>query len=73
MTKAGYEIGRDDFGLTKREREVFEALKTGAQFNTIASELGVTKQRVDSIVKSLVRKGRVLRLENGGCAVVVKR
>lgn len=68
-TKAGYAISRDEQGLTGRERQVLEAMATGAQFIEIADKIGVSKQRVTAVVGSLIRKGYVLRTNGGGFAV----
>jgi DNA-binding NarL/FixJ family response regulator len=56
----GYVQDRDGEGLTKREREVRDLLKQGLDQPRIAERLGVTKQRVSAVVKSLDEK-RVIR------------
>lgn len=65
MTVAGYEIGRDERGLTRREHEVLAGMKAQKSFAQIGAELGITKQRVGQIAKSLVRKGFLVYGENG--------
>ena len=61
-TKPGYQIGRDSHGLTERERQVLVKIVEGLQGPQIAVALGITKQRVDQIQKSLVRKGALEKL-----------
>lgn len=61
MTNPGYAIGRDDHGLTARERQVMSLLAGGSTLVQIGSAIGVTKQRVNQIVKALEAKGRVRR------------
>lgn len=73
MTKAGYEIGRDEQGLTRREQEVLAEMRTGVQFTDIAVRLRVSKQRVQQVVGSLVKKGFVVKTDEGAYAVVVRR
>lgn len=62
MTTAakGYRIDRQD-GLTARERQVLSGIAIGQTLKQIADEIGVTKQRVDLIVKALIRKDRLSR------------
>lgn len=59
-TKPGYQIEREN-GLTKREREVLGQIAQGHNVVQTAHALGVSKQRVDQILRSLVTKGRVTR------------
>lgn len=64
MVEAGYEIGRDDRGLTARERQVLDALGDGdaRSYAQIGEEIGgLTRQRVGAIVKTLEEKGFVKR------------
>jgi predicted transcriptional regulator len=61
VTQPGYRIDRDDRNLTAREREVLTALVWSTPLTVIASELGVSKQRIDQIVRSLEKKGIVQR------------
>lgn len=63
-TRPGYAIGRDDSGLTTREREVLQQMVAGQSGPQIAHVLGITKQRVDQIQKALVGKGRLERAEH---------
>lgn len=69
MTEPGYQIERDDDGLTRREREVLAGIIAGKNLVQIGDELGVSKQRVDQIVKALVTKGT---LERNDDSFVVK-
>lgn len=62
MTQPGYKIDRDDRNLTAREREVLTALVWSTPLTVIASELEVSKQRIDQIVRSLEKKGIVKRV-----------
>lgn len=71
-TTPGYGIGRDDSGITKREREVIAGIVAGHALVAIAADLGVSKQRVDTIVKSLINKSR-LRRTDGHFEVIVPR
>jgi len=48
----GYEIRRDDGGLTARERQVIGLLHEGKTQISIAEEMGLTRQRVSAIAKS---------------------
>ncbi len=68
-TEPGYEIGRDERGLTNRERQVLEALIWSTPLTEIAKELEISKQRVDQIVRRLEEKGVV---ERTGDTVVVR-
>jgi len=67
----GYEIGRDDRGLTRREREVLTCLAEGLNLVQTGARLGVSKQRVDQLVKALEMKGAIKR--NGDEWVIVVR
>ena len=58
-TTPGYEIGRDQRGLTAREREVLTALIHETPPVVIAEELGISKQRVNQILNALQAKGIV--------------
>lgn len=71
-SKSGYRLDRDDGGLTNRERQVVKLMRSGVQFVEIGEQLGITKQRVNAIVNSLVKKGAVVKTEAGNFAVVVK-
>lgn len=68
----GYEIGRDEAGLTKREREVRNLLLDGLDQPTIGARLTLSKQRVNQIVKSLEDK-KVLRRDPVLGLTVVRR
>ena len=61
--RKGYTIGRDEAGLTARDRQVLEMIrKSGAmQMAGIGREIGVTKQRVKQIVDRLTEKGFLIR------------
>lgn len=72
MTKPGYEIQRDERGLTGRERQVLDEMTKGETFAVIAERIGVSKQRVGALVNSLVEKGYVVR-SGGDFAVVVRK
>ena len=67
-----YKIGRDESGLTIREREVLAQIKQGKSNASIARDLGVSKQRVGQIVRSLVQKNAMFEVENGVYAAVVR-
>lgn len=74
MTESGYEIGRNDTGLTKRERQVLGLLVQGKNLAEIGRELGTEKkplsrQRVHQLVNALERKKVVMR--NGEQITVV--
>lgn len=58
--KPGYTIGREH-GVTARERQVLVGIAEGKTLRQIAEDLQVTKQRVDIIVKALIRKERLTR------------
>jgi DNA-binding NarL/FixJ family response regulator len=55
--EAGYEIGRDDTGLTAREREVLDGLREGKTQSAIGVELGVSRARISLVVKQIREKG----------------
>ncbi len=57
----GYRLERNAAGLTKREREVLQFLFDGLDMPGMAEQLGLTKQRISAIVKSLEKKGGVVR------------
>ena len=57
MTVAGYEIGRDDRGFTRKEREVLHQIVEGKSLAETARTLGMTRQRVHQVVKALELKG----------------
>lgn len=71
-TKPGYEIGRDERGLTKREREVLTLLVEGKNGPQIGEALGITKQRVKQIMAALEKKGRLTKTDHS-YAVTVPR
>ena len=52
-SKPGYEIGRDELGLTERDRKVAAGIRAGRKQTQIAEELGISRQRVSEIVKRL--------------------
>lgn len=56
----GYELERDKDGLTHREREVLVAYLQGKTMEAIGKEVGLTKQRVSSIVSAAAKKGAVI-------------
>lgn len=78
-TKPGYKVGKDESGLTKREREVLGLIVKGLNGPQIGESLGITKQRVDQIMRVLVAKGRVQKRADSfvvlpvGAEVVVPR
>jgi len=57
-SKAGYKIGKDEEGLTARQRAVLALLKGGMNQNGIASQLNMTRQRVSQIKGELIAKGK---------------
>jgi DNA-binding CsgD family transcriptional regulator len=61
-TTPGYHIGRDEAGLTERQREVLAELRTGADMVEIGRRLGVKKQRVKQLVDELEKKGALRRV-----------
>lgn len=57
---AGYKIERDDLDLTLRQREVMGHLARGATSGPVIAEaMGLTRQRVNSLVREIKRKGWV--------------
>jgi DNA-binding CsgD family transcriptional regulator len=58
--QAGYALGRDDTGLTARERQVLDLLYRKRTPLEIQADLCLTKQRVYAIIASIKRKGRQL-------------
>lgn len=61
--KAGYEIGRDEDGLTQRERTVRDLAVEGKTIVAIGEALGFSKQRASKIVNDLISKGVLARVE----------
>jgi transposase len=57
VVREGYVIGRGEDGLTMRERAAAEMLRAGLTQKQIAPRLGVSKQRVYQLVRSLEAKG----------------
>jgi len=55
----GYRLERDDRGLTNRERQVLQLMVLGKGQTEIGRELGLSKQRIDQLVKALIVKGVV--------------
>lgn len=53
----GYMIGRDEHGVTAQERAVGQGLRDGVARNRIATQLGISRQRVAQIVMQLEEKG----------------
>lgn len=70
--KPGYTIGRDEAGLTGREREVLRLVVDGKNMPEIAEAIGITKQRVNQILNALVGKGR-LEKDKHAYRVIVPR
>lgn len=64
MQGTEYVIGRDDEGLTKRERQVAALFDEGLEPVQISETLGLTRQRVHQIAQSLVSKGRAKKIDN---------
>lgn len=73
MTVAGYEIDRNEEGLTAREREVYDRLIAGDTFQEIGDAIGITRQRVGQVAAALVLKGALVRQGVGRYAVPIKR
>ena len=63
--EAGYEVARDESGLTARERQVLGLVREGRTQVTIATEVGVSRARVGAIVKQLREKGHDLTVADG--------
>lgn len=68
---SGYEIGHDEDGLTNRERDVRRLVGEGKTAAQIATEIGVTRQRVYQFLASLKDKGAIAKRE--GKWVVVEK
>lgn len=56
-TRPGYAVGRDESGLTARERQVLDLLRQGRSRADIQADLGLTKQRIGALCKSIRDKG----------------
>jgi DNA-binding CsgD family transcriptional regulator len=56
MTQPGYTIGRDEHGLTKRERQVQALRAQGVSNKRAATTLGISFQRVGQICAALRAK-----------------
>lgn len=63
MTISGYAVSRDKRGLTGRERAVMHGLIEGRSQIELAADLGVSKQRVQQLVKALEHKGVLFSLD----------
>lgn len=59
--KPGYKQERDDRDLTARDRQVLMLMHEGRNQAQAAEELGLTRQRIGSIVKKLQERGYVTR------------
>lgn len=51
-----YEVGRDDSGVTARERMVLDLLRSGASQAEVGRQLALSRARVGQIVNQLRRK-----------------
>lgn len=67
--QAGYKIDRGEDGLTRRERQVLFLIREGHPGGEIGRRLGLSKQRVGQVKKTLTDKG-MIRVENGVTLVV---
>lgn len=61
----GYEVARDESGLTARERQVLGMVRAGQPQAAIAKEVGVSRARIGAIVKQLRGKGYDLTVTDG--------
>ena len=59
--EAGYQIGRDEHGLTEREREVLGCLMEGKSPAEAAKMLGLSRQRAHQLTVALMEKGVVAK------------
>lgn len=59
----GYSKSRGDDGLTDREREVLRRLARGHTDVQIGQALGLSKQRINQVVRVLERLGLVTRAQ----------
>lgn len=64
--KAGYELGRDENGLTNNEREVLGRMAKGLTPAKVAVEMNLSRQRTSKIAKDLVEKGWLIKGEGRG-------
>lgn len=62
MTRSGYRHDRNAQGLTAREREVLVKLQEGKTQAEIGREIGVTRSRVNTIIKTLNDRGFVVKV-----------
>lgn len=60
-----YKVGRDDAGLTARQREVLVLIIQGKTPNEMCDLLDVSKQRMSVLVRQLVDLGLVVRTGRG--------
>lgn len=72
MTKPGYVIGRNEDSVTERERQVLAGLAQGQNLSEVAASIGVSRQRVHQLIRSLEEKG-VLRREDGWWVIASRR
>lgn len=61
---AGYELDRDDKGLTSNERWMLSLLRAGSSVSAAARTMGLTRQRGHQLVTALVKKGAVKKEGN---------
>lgn len=61
-SKAGYEIGRNDEGLTARDREVIREITSPRTMSEVGARLGMTRQRVSEIAKRLAERGHLVKV-----------
>lgn len=61
-----YAIGRDEFGLTARQREVFDLVLDGRSKAEMGEALAMSRQRVNTLVADLVKMNLVAQPEKRG-------
>lgn len=60
MPEPGYHLKRDEDGLTKNERTCLNMLVGGQSRTEVADVLGISRERVRQLVKSLEAKGKTV-------------
>lgn len=61
----GYEVDRDESGLTARERQVLALVREGQAQAAIGKQMGLSRARIGAIVKRLREKGLDLAVVDG--------
>lgn len=59
-SEKGYKIGRDESGMTARERDIVERMVQGQSQSAIGRELGISRQRVSEIIARMKKEQKIV-------------